>query len=169
MMTVQEPKLKVTKTPGINEKLKTLYINYMQMMIDCAKDPALKEELFTSNDARVKYLNEKVGMTIPDGVHVLWDTKNLQHVRIYIKDDSGKIYLNETGSTLDIVEKLNNGEIMEEHLKVTEREEIELNITNILNDSDIVLKLPFINPASDLMLFELKYDNTEIIFSTCVP
>lgn len=167
-MDALSPQLTVTKTPGIKKKLNDMYINYMQMMIDCARDPELKEKLFADNEARVKYLNEKVGMTIPESVHVVFDTTQSTHVKIYMKDADGQIFIDETGSTLNVNEKLKSGEIEKESMTLTKQEEVEMDVTDILDKADVVLKLPFIDPSGDLMLFELKYDKTEIIFSTCI-
>lgn len=168
MMSVQAPKLTVSKSKGMNETIRSMYINYLQMMIDCAKDPEFMKKLFADNELRLKYLREKVGMKLPDGVHVIFDTKEMRHIKIYINSPEGQVWIEEGSATLDVIEKLKSGDIDKESLTLSQREEVDVDVSNILKDCDIVLRLPFINPNADLMMFELNYDDTEIVFSTCI-
>lgn len=167
-MSVQEPSLTVSKSPAIDEKIKSIYVNYLQLVLDAARDPKLKEELFASNKKRIEVLNDKVGMTMPPNVHVIFDTKNFSSVKVYVKSKEGKFFIEEGAKTLKIVEKLATGQTDTETMTLATTEEVDLNVHESFKDSDVVLRLPFVDPTSDLLLFELKYDDSEIIFSTCI-
>ena len=167
-MSVQEPELTVKRPKGIDEKIRSIYVNYMQLMLDAANNETLKNELFSSNERRLYYLNEKVGMTIPEGVHVLLQTSGLHQPRIYIQDDKDQIWIDEGSEPLKIVERLNNGETVTDLMAVTTPEEVDMDIHEAFSSSNVVLKLPFLDPTKDLTLFELKYDDREIVLSTCI-
>lgn len=167
-MNVQEPKLTVKKSSGIDEEIRTIYVNYMQLMLDAAKDDTLREELFTSNEKRLYYLNEKVGMTIPDGVTVILGTGDIHVPKIYIKDKNEQIWIDEGSSPFKIIEQLKNGKTVTHKMNITKPEEIDMEIHEKLKESEVVLQLPFLDPAKDLTLFELKYEDKEIVLTTCV-
>ena len=167
-MSQQEPQLTVSKPKGIDEEIRSIYVNYMQLMLDAANDSTLREELFNSNERRLYYLNEKVGMTIPEGVEVMLQTSGLNQPKVYIKDDQEQIWIDEGSEPLKIVERLNNGETVTDLMTITTPEEVDMTIHEAFNKSNIVLKLPFLDPNKDLTLFELKYDDREIVLSTCI-
>jgi hypothetical protein len=166
MMSTLEPTVSVKSPKGIKEKIRSIYLNYMQLMIDCSKYETLKAQLMTSNEKRLFYLNEVVGMTIPEGVEVILEEKS-NGPRIYIKAENGNIHIHEGSASLEIMEKLNNDETVKEKMRVATAEEVDVNLHQVFKNSNIVLKLPLIDPAQDLMLFELKYGDSEIVFTTC--
>jgi len=168
-MSAESPKLTVSRSEAIDEKLTSIYINYMQMMLDAAKDAKFREELFSSNEKRVEYLNNKVGMTMPKNVHVVFVTKGLKTVKVYVKNKEGNFFIEEGARSLKIIDKLANGEVQTETMALTAHEEIDMDVRELCKESTVVVKLPFFDPTSDLLLFELKYDDNEIIFSTCIP
>ena len=106
-------------------------------------------------------------MKIPDGVHVIFQTGHLHSPKIYVKDDEGQYWIREGSAPFSIVEKLSNGEAVTDTMWVAKAEEIDLVIHEAFKDTKIVLRLPFLDPSKDLTLFELKYDDKEIVLSTC--
>lgn len=166
-MTAQKPELTVKKPKGIDEKIRKIYVNYMKLMLEAATNEDLKEELFTSNKKRLHYLNNEVGMKIPDGVHVIFQTGDLHSPKIYVKGEEGEFWIREGSAPFSIVEKLSNGETVTDTMWVAKAEEIDLGIHESFKEAKIVLKLPFLDPTKDLTLFELKFDDKEIVLSTC--
>jgi len=168
-MTAQPPEITIKKTAHVDEEIKQIYINYMQMMIDAAKDPKLMEELFSNNELRVKYLNEKVGMKVPEGTKIIFKTKNIKTVKVYVKSENGSMYMEEGPNSLKIFEKLNSGEMDTETLTLTSPKEVDVEVHESFKECNVVAMLPFLDPSRDLMLFELKFEDQEIVFTTCVP
>jgi hypothetical protein len=166
-MNAQQPTVTVTKPKGVDEKIRSIYVNYMKLMLEAATDEALKQELFTSNEKRLYYLNNEVGMVIPDGVQVVLQTGDLHSPQIFVKNDEGAFFIEEGSAPFSITEKLKDGEVVTDTMTVTTAEEIDLTIHEAFADSKVVLKMPFLDPATDLTLFELKFDDKEIVLSTC--
>ena len=69
------PDMVASESKAIDEKIKSISVNYLQLMLDCAKDETLREKFLKSPGP---YLNERVGMKIPESVKVIPDTKKLQ-------------------------------------------------------------------------------------------
>jgi hypothetical protein len=168
MMSTQKPELTVSKPKGIDKKIRSIYVNYMQLMLDAAKDEALKNELFSSNERRLYYLNEKVGMTVPAGVKVMLQTAGLNQPKVYVKDDQGQVWVDEGSEPLKIIDRLNKGETVTDLMAITKPEEVDMDIHDSFSSSNVVLRLPFLDPSKDLTLFELKFDDKEIVLTTCI-
>jgi len=167
MMNAQQPTLTVTKPKGVDEKIRSIYVNYMKLMLESATDEALKKELFTSNEKRLYYFNNVVGMTIPDGVNIILKTGNLNPPKIYVKTDDGKFFIDEGTAPFSITGKIKAGGVVTDTMMETTAENIDLSIHKAFEKSNIILEMPFLDPAKDLTLFELKLGDKEIILSTC--
>jgi len=168
-MEVHDHLFTVSKPEGVDEKIRNIYINYVQLMLDASRDKKLWDELFSSNERRLYYLNNKVGMTIPAGVHVIFDTDSLHPPKIHIKDKDGQIFISEGSEPFKVIEKLNNGEEIQDKMKVTSPEEIDMTIHEGFKESEVVLHMSFMDPSRDMTLFVLKYSDQEVVLSTCVP
>ncbi len=166
-MSVQGPDIVVKKSKEIDEQIRSIYVNYMQLMLESAKDEKLKKELFSDNKKRVEYLNKQVGMTIPNGVHVMFRLKGLHYPKIHIKDKDGQIWIDES-DTFKILEKLSTGEEVKTSMKITTPEELDVDLHQQFKSNDIILQLPWVDPSVDHVLFELKYEGGEIVFTTCI-
>jgi hypothetical protein len=167
-MTAQPPEVTLTRSKQVDEEIRNIYINYMQMMLDAAKDPQLMDKLFNDNDFRVKYLNEKVGMKVPEGTTIIFKTENMRSVQVFIKDEAGVMYIEEGLSNLKVIERLQSGEVEKEKLQLAKATEVDVDVKEAFEECTVVALLPFWDPKSDLILFELKFDDTEIVFTTCI-
>ena len=133
-------------------------------LIECAKDETTREKFFENPHY---YLNEKVGMKIPEEVQVLLDAQKLTWPEIYIKIEDEKIYVGEGRLAIEVIDELTSGSKIDEKTKLTEQAEVDVIVHEALKNSQVVVKLPFYDARSDV-LGEVKFaDDTEIILTTC--
>jgi len=158
----------VSKPEGLDQKIRNIFVNYLQLMVDAARDQNLWDELFSSNERRIYYLNEKVGMTIPDDVTVVFDTESFHVPQLYIKDKDGIIWISEGSEPFKVIEKLHNGEEVTQMMEITEPTKINMTIHEKFKERNIVLNMTFFDPSRDTTLFSLKYDDKEIVLTTCI-
>jgi len=168
MKVHNDQSMTVSKSEKDDQKSRSIYVNYMQLMVDAARDKNLWDELFSSNERRVYYLNEKVGMSIPDGVAVNFNNGSVHVPQLYMKDKEGMIRVSEGSTIFKIIEKLNKGENVSQMMEIKESSEIGMAIQEKLKENNIVLNMTFFDPSRDTTLFVLKYDEKEIVLTTCV-
>ncbi len=140
------PGIEVTESKAIDETIKSIYLNYMQLMIDCANDETVKEDFLNNTHY---YLNEKVGMKIPDSVQIELDYDKLQWAEVYIKTEEGKIFVGEGKLALSVVadltseDKINELSKSERRVELKEQANVEVKIDEALKKSKVVVRLPF--------------------------
>jgi len=169
MKVHNDQSMSISTTEKGEQKSRSIYVNYMQLMVDAARDKNLWDELFSSNERRIYYLNEKVGMAIPAGITVHFDIGSVHVPQLFMKDQDGIIRVSEGAELFKVIEKLNNGEDITQMMAIKESSEIGMTVHEKLEESDTVLSMTFFDPSRDTTLFVLEYDDKEIILTTCLP
>ncbi len=158
------PVMEVEKSETIDERIRSMCVNYMKLMVECMEDDTVRED-FLSNPH--PYLNDKVGMKIPNNVGVMFDENLARWPSIYINTPDGdKVAIKESSLGLEVVSDLISGTKIDESWKLAERAKIDVKLHTSLEKSDAVVVLPFIDPRVDI-LGEYKFnDGSEIILSS---
>ncbi len=158
------PKISVTDTSrNAQDKIKAISVNYLQLLIDCANDEAVKQD-FLNN--RHHYLNEKVGMRIPESVAIELDYEHKRHPEIYVKAENGTVFVGEGNLAIEVINELASGEKIANNLKMKEQAEVEVRIDRALQKSRVVVNLPFFDVKNDLLGVVKFNDDSEIVLST---
>ena len=153
----------VSESKAIDDKIKTIVINYLQLMIDCAKDDNVRDEFM---ERPHPFLRE-VGMSIPDSVEVVLDNKETRWPEIKITADGKQISVEESRLQYSITNMMESGTTLSESEELGKTSEVAVDVNVALSESDAVVRLPFFDAKGDL-LTEIKFtDNAEVILSTC--
>jgi|GEM_PF-4486581 len=151
----------INQSDEINGKIRNICANYWQLMVDCAKDEALRADFIKSPHP---YLKE-VGMVVPEGAKVLLDSENAEWPVVFIKTKDGKIQVQEQKLGVNLTHTPNSGKEQNENILLKSQGEVEIKVQQALKDCDVVVKLPFLDAQMD-MLNEVKFaDGAEIILS----
>ncbi len=158
----------VTVQPGgvVEEKIRSICTGYCNLMAECCADQKVfdhfKENMHEALNA------PEVGMTIPDNVNIVLNTKEGRWSKVYVRTKNGNVSILEKPLGLDVIETFPNKE--EKSITVVPFDDIHVSIQNALTlDGCIaVAELPFFDVNEDSLIdFKLNDDTTEIILSGC--
>lgn len=155
----------------IDKKIKTIYINYCNLLLKCARDPDVRDDFL--NRPR-KYLTEEVGMTIPPEVHVQLDRDRLRWPIVIAKTAKGRILIREKGLAMKVIEKWSSGERDTEVTKVVKPGEIDLYldkpasmlVQKALDKGKVVVVMPYFDIGKEVLGKIEISDECEIVLSS---
>ncbi len=152
------------------EEIKTMCTNYLQLMLDCANDEAVRDEF---RDQPGKILNERNIMYFPEKVHVKLDTKKRRWPVVYIKTKDEKIIIAENRLAVDVIESFPTDKHVaesyknHEHIKMKSLSELDYDVHAALKNSDIVAVVPYLDIYDDV-LTDIKFeDDGEVLLTAC--
>lgn len=148
----------------VDQKINDIYENYLKFMAECVEDTTLRNAF--EKDPR-KYLVERVGLTIPDGVPVILDPSGSRWPSIQVLMPGGKqIAIQEKDLGIKSVEKLASGEEITETWELKKPGEIDVAIHTTLKESNVVIVMPYLTPSNDVF-GDYKFDDNSEIILTC--
>lgn len=151
--------LNVRESKEIDEKINSIVINYLQLMIDCAKDDNVRQDFINNPHP---YL-DKVGMTVPKNVKVILDEKIDRWPAMTIRNGNEEILIEESHLSYGV----SNGK-KENKVELKKTSEVKLSLDfNLENCDEAVVRLPFFEDRGDLLTIVNFKDNAEVILSCC--
>jgi hypothetical protein len=166
------------KKTNYKKRMKDIFLNFMEIMIRCAKDPEFKAD-FEKRPG--KYLNE-VGMNIPDhpNVQIILDQSERRWPAIYLfpknkannQGDPGTESVEFYEGALSLIidkasdNKQENTEVMSTNKK---GKELRIKTGWDLDNCDVKILIPYLVPNTDVLVeyeFSDNYDEDEIILTT---
>jgi hypothetical protein len=152
---------------SVEERIKNICVNYFKLMIECAENETTRTD-FQNNPHQ--YLN-KIGMNVPDRARIHLDTKGSLWPVVYIKTEDEKIAIAENKLALEVIEEFpSEKDLIEsiqkrEHIHVKALSEVDVTIHEGLKQSNVVVKMPFLD-AHDDILTDIKFsDDAEIVLT----
>lgn len=148
----------------VDQKINDIYENYLKFMAECVEDTQLRKSF--EKDPR-KYLVEKVGLTIPEGVPIILDASGPRWPSIHVlMPDGDQIAIQEKDLGIKSVEKLASGEEITETWELKKPGEIDVAIHTTLKESKVAIIMPYLTPATDVF-GDYKFDDNAEIILTC--
>ncbi|WP_321495204.1 hypothetical protein [uncultured Desulfobacter sp.] len=154
----------VKKSHKIDQKIRDICINYMELMLTCGRDEKNRDSFFENPRP---YLNG-IGMVIPEKVSIHLKVGQ-SFPALFLKTAEGKIAIYEGKLCLKVVEEMRDHTKHMEKVVLKEQGEIDVNVHASLNDPDVqgVVVMPFFDLYTDI-LGEVKFqDGAEIILTSC--
>ena len=157
------PVFGVSESKKTDDKIRSICVNYMQLMLDCAKDEKIRNSFIKYPHY---YLNEKVGMKIPKSVTIVLNAKTMGWPVLHVRAKDGHHYdVYEGVLSVDTLSDMKS-EKTGKKVKTVDQAEVDVYLPEPLKGSEAVLTIPFIDVNSD-NLSEIKFtDDQEIILST---
>jgi len=154
----------VKKSHKIDQEIRDICINYMELMLACGRDEKKRDSFF--EDPR-PYL-KGIGMVIPEKIFIHLKVGQ-SFPALFLKTPEGKIAIYEGKLCLKVVEEMRDYTKHMEKVVLKEPGEIDVNVHASLNDPDVqgVVVMPFFDLYTDI-LGEVKFqDGAEIILTSC--
>jgi len=160
---MKKPDVTIEKSETVNEEIRSICVNYMRLMADCMENNSVKDDFLKNPHP---YLNDKVGMKIPENIPVMFSENLSRWPAIYIKTPEGdNIAVKEANLGVSVLADMASGAKLDETWKVTEPARIDMRINVSLEKSQAVIVLPFMDPGADV-LGEYKFsDGAEVVLS----
>lgn len=172
-MSTKEPTVTRKKKDDLDDKIRENIKKYVSALIEVFKkenseyrDELLKEE---NNEMRRKFLHKNIpDLKVPEGVKVEFKTKDLSAPRLTTKNKKGTTYRIVDGvEVFKLIKVLSPDETKSRNIKITTDELIDVDMHENFRDCEITLEMPFSDPVDDQTLCEIKYNEQEIVLTTC--
>lgn len=165
VLTKERPAFEITTSNSeeVQQKTSEIFVNYLDLMADCAKDSGLRENLFKNPHY---YFNEFVGMNIPKSVDIVLDCEKLGWPQLFIKNEDGTTSISEGPLSLNVSADLKSGKF-QETMRLGKSEEISVKIQKSLKESEAVLIIPFLARKVDALTVVNFSDGEEVVLTCC--
>lgn len=153
----------VSESKAIDKKIKDICLGYIKLMYDCAAYEKIREDFIARPHY---YLNEHVGMVIPENVKIILDAKRNRWPVVYVKEPNGdKIVFKEGFMGVNIKADLEWGKIQED-FEFAKQGEVDVKIDNALKDCETVVVMPVFDAQSDMLGVYKFSDGAEVVLTS---